>query len=224
MSYLNQRRDPRQRAASALAVVAIHGAIGLVVVTGLTVVGLGPTEEKRVIGIPLTDPPPPAPTPSPTSEMPVMVPDPPAPMPPIMLPPQPGPTYQEFTDELVIPDVPRVPDPGPTFQPQPPRPSPSVTPARARPIGSPSAWISTDDYPRRPLVDEIEGVAGYRLIIGSNGRVSSCEVTSTSGNAQLDAATCKLLTRRARFEAASDETGAKIVGSYTGSVRWEIPD
>ena len=42
--------------------------------------------------------------------------------------------------------------------------------------------------------------------------------------AGLDAATCKLLTRRARFEAASDETGAKIVGSYSGSVRWEIPD
>jgi protein TonB len=73
-------------------------------------------------------------------------------------------------------------------------------------------------------MNEIEGTVGYRLVIGTNGRVASCELTRPSGNKALDDATCRLIASRARFEAATDETGAKVMGTYTGSVRWEIPD
>jgi protein TonB len=116
-------------------------------------------------------------------------------------------------------------DPGPAVeQPVDPRPTPTFTPHGARPRNDPLGWLSTDDYPRASLVDGVEGTAAYRLIVGTNGRVSACEVTRSTGNDQLDQATCKFILRRARFEAATDETGAKVLGNYTGTVRWEIPD
>ena len=40
----------------------------------------------------------------------------------------------------------------------------------------------------------------------------------------LDAATCDKLARRAKFDPASDETGAAVPGTYTGAVRWQIPE
>ncbi|KRA83821.1 hypothetical protein ASD76_07340 [Altererythrobacter sp. Root672] len=67
-------------------------------------------------------------------------------------------------------------------------------------------------------------MVGYSLIIGSNGRVSACDVVRSSGNSQLDEATCRLITRRARFDPATDGSGAKIIGSFSGTVLWQIPD
>lgn len=226
MSYIDQIQDPRRRATSAIAVVVIHGALGLVVVTGLAVSGLSPIPEARIVGIPLSDPLPPPPDPVPTNPVDSKVADPVAPTMPTEFPLTPqAPVYDPFTDDPAFEIVPRGGSEDPMAIPvPPPPPPPAFTPTRARPIGSASKWISTDDYPRRPLVDAIEGTASYRVIISSNGQVSACEITASSGNAQLDATTCRLITRRARFEAATDETGAKVVGSYSGTVRWEIPD
>lgn len=222
MSYLNQAQDPRSRATAIAGVVAIHAGLGLAVVTGLTIAGVEITTPKPFGAVTFTNPPPPPP-PKPTDPVTKQAQKPVAPLPPFTLPPTPGPTVDTFDPTVDTPAyVPPTFDPGPVALP--PRPSPGLAPVRARPVGSPSAWISTDDYPRRPLVDEVEGSAGYRLIVGSNGRVASCEITASSGNEQLDATTCRLLTRRARFDAATDGSGARVVGSYTGSVRWEIPD
>jgi len=98
------------------------------------------------------------------------------------------------------------------------------TPKAATPANRRERWVTTDDYPRQPLVDEIEGRTGYSLVIGTNGQVSACDVTSSSGNRALDQATCKWIAKRAKFEAATDETGAKVVGRYSGVVSWQIPD
>jgi protein TonB len=94
----------------------------------------------------------------------------------------------------------------------------------ASPRGSPASWISADDYPSRPLRNGVEGQSGYRLVVGSDGRVSACEITSSSGSSELDRETCRLITRRAHFEPATDASGANVVGTYSGTVRWEIPD
>ena len=101
----------------------------------------------------------------------------------------------------------------------PPPPDPTPPKPRRRP-----GRITNNDYPRRALVDEAEGSVAYRLVIGTNGRVSSCELTRPSGNSALDDATCRLIARRARFEPATDETGAKVLGTFTGSVQWQIPE
>ena len=68
------------------------------------------------------------------------------------------------------------------------------------------------------------GTARFRLEIAADGKVQNCTITSTSGHPELDAATCALVTRRARFDAAKDETGARTSGSYASSVRWELPE
>jgi len=223
MSYLNHTQDPARRNKAIIAVGAIHAGLAYMLVTGL-----GTDIVERLVPPPLIGtqiplpPPPPDPEPMPETD-PVTL-DPVAPMPPIPIPPPPGPTYREFDEtDVVIPKVDRGTETGPVVQPN-PRPSPSFTPRLARPRNAPSGWLSTDDYPRAPLVDGVEGVAAYRLIVGTSGRVSACEVTRSTGNVQLDAATCKLIERRARFEPATDESGAKVVGNYTGTVKWEIPD
>jgi periplasmic protein TonB len=222
MSYANQTQDFRRRATAIAGTVAVHAALGVAVVTGLTIAGYKPVKIYDPPQFPLPKPPEPEPTPSPTASTDPRTPVPPAPMPPLPMPPQPGPETWDPTDEPV--DTLPFPDPGPTASPEPPRPSPSFTPRLARPRNQPSGWLSPDDYPRAPLVDGVEGTAAYRLIVGTNGRVSACEVTRSTGNGQLDAATCKFIERRARFEPATDESGAKVVGSYTGTVKWEIPE
>jgi protein TonB len=53
--------------------------------------------------------------------------------------------------------------------------------------------------------------------------VQACEVIRSSGSASLDKAACDNVSRRARFDAATDESGAKVVGTYASSVKWQIP-
>ena len=223
MSYLNQTHDPRRRATAIVTVGAVHALLAAGLVTGLTV------QFADIIRTPFTatnvplDPPKPEPSPEPQVE----------PEHPTYVAPVPDPPIKLPTDSSVIREpvdtfdheityYPTGTDDPPTPPALPPRAG--FTPKGAVPINSRSNWITNDDYPRRALVDEAEGSASYRLVIGTNGRVSSCELTSPTGNRALDEATCRLITSRARFEPATDEGGAKVVGTYTGSVRWEIPD
>ena len=45
----------------------------------------------------------------------------------------------------------------------------------------------------------------------------------SASHAELDSTTCAVLTRRARFTPATDETGAKVPGSFSGTVTWRLP-
>jgi len=223
MPYSSQVQDPRSRIAAVAGVVAIHAAIGVGLVVGLTFTGVIPEKDAwnpfTLTPDPLPKPPPPEPQPQQQSQESF-----------VTVPPTPIPSLVEDPVDVVTRDP--VDDtrfavvPGQVVTPaiDPPRPLATFTPRGARPTNSPGAWLSTDDYPARALRAEAEGVAAYRLIVGTNGRVSACELTRSTGNGQLDDATCRFIERRARFEAATDETGAKVVGSYSGTVKWEIPE
>lgn len=224
MSYLSHAQNPRHQIRGLAGTIAINATIGILVVTGLKFTGtVNPRRFIPTFDVP-TPPPPPSPQPAPSTpaaaEQPLVVPPPPRP-----LPPTPGPTL-DASDRPLDNDfttvLPRN-DPSPAITPT-LRPAPSFTPKGARPSNNAARWITTDDYPRRSLMDQNEGTARYRLVIGTNGKVSSCEVTTSTGDAQLDEATCKFITRRAQFEPATDENGAKVLGTYTGTVRWDIPD
>ena len=91
------------------------------------------------------------------------------------------------------------------------------------PKNDPRKWVTTDDYPARDLREENDGTAVFRVVVGANGRVSACEIVRSSGHPGLDAATCKAVTARARFEPATDADGRQIAGAYGNSVRWQIP-
>ena len=223
MSYLNHAHDPRRRATAVVTVGAVHALLAVGLITGLTV-SFDRAESGRLIGVDIPlDPPKPTPTPTPTAQAVPTTYVPTTPLPPIVLPTEADPVRPVTdTDETNVAFFPtgRVDPPAPALPP----PQPSFAPKRAVPSNSSARWITNDDYPRRAIVDEVEGSVAYRLVVSTAGRVSSCELTRPSGNRALDDATCRLLTSRARFEPASDESGAKVVGTYTGSVRWELPD
>ena len=87
-------------------------------------------------------------------------------------------------------------------------PLPSAGPARA--------------YPRGARAAGVEGIAHVWLFVGTDGRVRACRVGQTSGSAALDAATCRLLTSRARFAPARDG-GAPACDVAEGAIAWLLP-
>ncbi|GGD48386.1 TonB family protein [Erythrobacter arachoides] len=233
MSYANAIATPADRAKAAVSVIAIHALVGFGIVTGLTVTGAITIDDETLVGIDLTDPlPPPPPPPEPietaTPDVPVAYLPRVAPKPPMELAPSNPITVAPITDR-----VPRdtffVPGPtvdrGPVVAPRPsPSPSPVIAPVAAIPRNGPAGWFTNDDYPRRELTRESEGTARYRLIVGTDGRVDACEITAGTGHAGLDTATCRLIQTRARFDAATNASGERVVGTYTGSVSWQIPE
>ena len=230
MSYANATVSPADRAKAATTVIAVHALIGAGLVFGLAVTGELVEDEGGIIADDFRlDPPPPPPepdTPPEPSEA-----QPPstvtAPTPPLVLN-QPTNIPVELPRERPTEPVRVVvPTPVPSATPAPPAtpsPTPSIAPVAAVPRNGPQGWITNDDYSNSDLRREREGTARYRLVIGSNGRVNSCEIVQSTGHSSLDSATCRLIQRRAQFNAATDSRGERVVGTYTGSVSWRIPE
>ena len=64
---------------------------------------------------------------------------------------------------------------------------------------------------------------GFVLGVAADGTVTDCTVRESSGSADLDVQTCRLLQSRARFEPAINDKGEAITGTWASTVRWEIP-
>ena len=90
--------------------------------------------------------------------------------------------------------------------------------------GSPLRWvkgeIGPEDYPRGPLEAGIGGTVGLRFVVGADGRVSDCAVTRSSGNAALDATTCRLIRKRFRYRPKRDSSGRAVADVVTGEHEW----
>jgi protein TonB len=215
MAYLD-RTDPGRRTTAITGVLIIHALIGYGLVTGL-VSHFVPRERDKFTGFFRPAPtPPPSPEPQDTREPEAEVAKQTAPQVPIDL--TKSIDQVEVTREVDWVDV----TPMPTATYEPPK-IPAFKPSAAAPRNPPARWVTTDDYPSRDLHQGHEGTTAFRVVVGSNGRVSACEIVRSSGHPGLDAATCKAVTARARFEPATDENGAKVVGTYSNSVRWQIP-
>lgn len=103
-------------------------------------------------------------------------------------------------------------------------PASSVEAIPMQPVSNPANWVGTADYPPRALRDGLEGAAGVRVSVGPDGLPRRCEVIASSGHADLDDATCRLMMERARFQIRRDDKGVRIGGSFTTRIRWQIPD
>lgn len=109
--------------------------------------------------------------------------------------------------------------------PEPPKVLPQTfSPRFAKPKNAPGSWATANDYPAADLRAGNQGLTGFRLSIGTDGKVLNCEVTRPSGFPRLDRTACDKITRRARFEPAMDGYGNKVTGTYSNNIRWEIPD
>jgi protein TonB len=219
MAYLD-RTDPRSRATAVIGVGAVHALIAAGLIAGLAVNGFvdrHPNPMGTTVVLPPPPPPPPQPQPRSSHSSLLTAPQPLLPI------PQPVPTVAPYDPNEHLGPIDPLPQPVPTFAPT-PTPQPSFAPKGASPLGNPGRWITTEDYPPRALRSGEEGLAGYRLVIASSGKVTTCEIVRSSGSPDLDRETCRLLSKRAQFAPATDNTGSKVVGTFSGSVRWDIPD
>ncbi len=83
--------------------------------------------------------------------------------------------------------------------------------------------FSSDDYPAAAQAAGAEGTAQASLTIGPDGRVSGCSITRSSGNGSLDAATCSILRRRAKFTPARDSNGNATSDTITTPpITWRL--
>ena len=91
------------------------------------------------------------------------------------------------------------------------------------PLSRPGGWASDADYPPAALQRKATGISGFKLTISVLGVPARCEITRSSGDPDLDAATCALMMNRARFKPATDRSGLAIVSTFVSSVRWQSP-
>ena len=227
MSFVQSHADPAARVKAVVGVGGVHAILGVALVIGLTFTGRTAIDEKFT-AIPIRDPAPEVKTTPPETavEAKESYLPPVAPTSKVVLTPDMSETVRPLEDPQSDYHVDMYPNPlpTPTYAPNPPRATPTTSPVSARPRNGPTGWITNDDYPRAGITRELEGVAGYRLVIGSDGRVDDCQITGSTGHTVLDRATCQLIERRARFEPATDQTGRTVVGTYDGQVTWDIPD
>ncbi|WP_405029568.1 TonB family protein [Novosphingobium sp.] len=109
--------------------------------------------------------------------------------------------------------------PAPPPPPPPPTPYPRTPP---KPKGDPSGWVRSSDYPKQ-LRNGQSGVTQFRLLISDTGKPIACDVMSSSGHPELDAKTCEVLMKRAKFVPARSGYNRPTNGSYTARARWVAP-
>ena len=83
--------------------------------------------------------------------------------------------------------------------------------------------LMNQDYPRSALRAGIEGSVFVRFTVQTDGRVSGCTVTRSSGNEDLDSTTCRLIERRFRYRPALDTEGRPVPEVVRKSYDWLIP-
>jgi len=222
MAYADQQMSTNKIVAIVL-VAIIHIAIGYALITGLAYNAVKKAIE-RVTTVDVSEPPPPPPDePPPPPPDDVAPPPPMAPPPPISISVAPPPIQTVTTIPPPRPPAVIVPPPAPVAAPAPPPPPP---PQRPKPVprGRSGSWATNDDYPARALREEAQGTTRFTLTVGPDGRASDCQVTGSSGNSSLDETTCRLMRQRSRFDPALDSNGKPTTGTWSNSVRWEIPD
>jgi TonB family protein len=93
----------------------------------------------------------------------------------------------------------------------------------ATPRADPHTWLGPDDYPKASIASEAEGAVTVAIDVDEKGKPSSCSVTSSSGDNDLDSLTCSLLVKRAQFIPAKGQRGQAATSQYSQKVTWRIP-
>ena len=218
MAYADQEMSGNKVAAFVV-VALLHLALGYALVTGLAYEGYKAIVKKvTTVDIKKDEPKKEEKPPPPKKD---------AAPPPIVVPPPlmnintRPPPLETTPVPMPPPPVFQLPAPAPAAPAAPP--PPRIQPKKAVPKGNPANWATTNDYPTRALREERSGTTSFRVTVGTDGRVTSCSVTSSSGSPDLDEATCSNVTRRAKFSPATDGEGNPTTDSYSNRIRWVIP-
>ena len=82
--------------------------------------------------------------------------------------------------------------------------------------------MSTSDLPEALFVSGFSGTVGVRYLVATDGRVRDCVVTRSSGNASVDAITCRLIRERFRFRPSLDDRGRPVNAWIVENHSWEV--
>jgi protein TonB len=102
-------------------------------------------------------------------------------------------------------------------------PGPVVRPPPREQMPTYASMFANDDYPYSALRRREQGVVGFRITVDTKGRISDCRITSSSGSATLDEATCRLSRKRMRFRPARDAAGNPTTDMIDLAVDWRLP-
>lgn len=214
MSYAQKKDISGNRTLAIVMVVIIQFALGYAIITGLAYNVIKKAAEDLKTFDVEEKPPPPEPPPPPPKDMPDLPPPPTTPPPLVQMNAPPPPIQIQIAPPPMIPPV----APSPPAPPPPPR---KVQSATAR--GSVVGLFSDEDYPASAQSAGAEGTAQATLTIGADGRVTGCNLIRSTGNGALDAATCSILRRRAKFTPARDSNGNPTSDSYTTPpITWRL--
>jgi periplasmic protein TonB len=219
MSYANRKQMSSNRTAAIIIVALIHIALGYALVTGLAYnVIKKAAEDLKTFDVEDEPPPPPEEPPPPPEEN--------TPPPPQVVAPPPIVRTNTVAPPIISTPVAPPPVITPVARPAPPAP-PAPPPPRvsqaAKAKGNLLSLITDDDYPQSAIRNDEQGTTAVRLSIGTDGRVTDCSVTQSSGSTALDNTACSIFRRRARFTPARDQAGNPIADSYTQRVKWVLP-
>ena len=110
---------------------------------------------------------------------------------------------------------------GPVIVPDaPPQPQPPAPVLRGA-VAGPTVGLTTDDYPDASRRAGEEGAMSVRVSIGTDGRVTACAVTASTGFPRLDARACQVAMRRWRFQPATED-GRPVASEAVKAVRWRL--
>lgn len=90
------------------------------------------------------------------------------------------------------------------------------------PAGNPGKWLRSEDYPSAMLRNGNQGLVQFRLMVGADGKPTSCHIQRSTRPKELDDMVCHNLMRRARFTPALDAEGKPIASYFQSSVRFQI--
>lgn len=82
-----------------------------------------------------------------------------------------------------------------------------------------SGELRTKDFPRSGAGERDGRFIVVRYAVGTDGRVKNCRVVQSSGSAEADTITCRLIEKRFRYRPALNGDGAPVVDA-TGWKQW----
>ncbi|MEO5587550.1 MAG: TonB family protein, partial [Novosphingobium sp.] len=84
--------------------------------------------------------------------------------------------------------------------------------------------FNQSDYPKELRAQGPKGTTWAEVIVGTNGRVTSCRISRPSGIPQFDTKTCQILFQRFRYRPARDAAGRPVAAPDSFSVDWDYVD
>jgi protein TonB len=234
MSSYRGTDDRPDQAKAIAAVIAVHVALAVIILTGLNV-SMVRSAVERLTTIDIREPPPPPP-------------------PPVRPPPAPKPQMAKKPAGAPAPKA----EPTPVIAPQPKIPTPSPIPATkvagtgtAASSGAGTSGTGTGaggagngpggggyaDYSRFTPAQRItkipdseysrlsstgipSGVVGVTILVNRDGSVSNCRIARSSGDSSIDGLMCQLTLRYVRFRPALDATGSAVAQDVTFFPNW----